>query len=256
MRSHLVILAFGTAALLGLCPCPSVSAADQADQAEKKPLVKAGPFVKIHDPSAGESQPWYVNDHCFIFGPNGPWHLFGITAHEPAKPMHEHHFAHATAETLLQQPWKKRPFALSVAMEKPWREVHLWAPHVIFHEGTYYMYYCAGDNDHSRYKIHLATSPDLKKWTRHPENPMVVDGFDARDPFVMRWGDKWILYYTATSEPSGGNHLVAYVTSDDLIRWKDRGVAFLDPSKGKWGGPCESPFVVQRGENYYLFIGP
>ena len=53
----------------------------------------------------------------------------------------------------------------------------------------------------SEYRIHLATSSDCTTWTRHPENPMVVDGYEARDPMVLRVDDRWVMYYTATSEP-------------------------------------------------------
>lgn len=242
--------------LATLCCFVAVSTVVLAEPTEQEPLVEAGPFVKIYDPSVGENEPWYINDHCFVFGPDQVWHLFGITDHEPPRPSEEDNFAHATAQTLLQQPWDKRPFALRAVTTAPWRERHLWAPHVIFHDNMYFMFYCAGDNDNARYKIHLATSPDLQKWSRHPKNPMVVDGYDARDPFLLRLDDKWVMYYTATSKPAGGNHIVAYVTSDDLITWSHRGVAFVDPSEGTWGGPTESPFVVQRDDQYYLFIGP
>jgi arabinan endo-1,5-alpha-L-arabinosidase len=221
-----------------------------------KTLVECGAFVKIYDPSAGEKEPWYINDHCFIQDTNGTWHMFGITRQEPAKPMEEIHFAHAVAKTLLQQPWRKLPSALDVATNPPWNEVHLWAPDVIFQGNVYYMFYCAGDKDHAKYKIHLATSPDLKTWTRSPKNPMVVDGHEARDPFVLRVKNKWVMYYCATSKPDKGNHVVAYVTSDDLVTWTHRGIAFTDPSVGSGGGPTESPFVVQRGDSFYLFIGP
>lgn len=219
-------------------------------------LVSSGPFVRIYDPSVGEKQPWYINDHCFIRAQDGVWHLFGITHPEPARPLSETNFAHATARRLLQQPWDPQPFALTVASEAPWREAHLWAPHVIWHSNLYYMFYCAGDEDHTRYKIHLATSPDLRAWTRSPKNPLVVDGFDARDPFILRLADQWVMYYTANSRPEGGNHIVAYVTSRDLLTWTNRGVAFTDPETGTFGGPTESPFVVPRGGAYYLFIGP
>jgi arabinan endo-1,5-alpha-L-arabinosidase len=229
--------------------------AQTPQESPEKTLVKAGDFVKIYDPSVGEKEPWYINDHCFIYG-EGKWHMFGITHQEAADPMHERFFAHATAATLLQQPWDKQPFALESAEAAPWHEIHLWAPHVILHDGTYYMFYCAGDNDHSKYKIHLATSKDLKEWTRHPKNPMVVDGFDARDPFVMRHGDEWLLYYTATSKPKEGNHVVACVRSKDLTTWTDKKVVYTDPDKGTFGGPTESPFVVRRGKSYYLFVGP
>jgi len=227
-----------------------------ADNPPPHPLATCGTFVKVYDPSIGEKSPWYINDHCFIQARDGAWHMFGITRPEPARPMEEIHLAHATAKTLRQQPWDKQPFALDVARNPPWNEVHLWAPDVVFYDGLYYMYYCAGDKDHTKYKIHLATSPDLQTWTRSPKNPMVVDGFDARDPFILRVNHQWVMYYTATSEPTRGHHVVACVTSDDLLTWTNRKIVFTDPSIGSGAGPTESPFVVQRGNAWYLFIGP
>lgn len=223
---------------------------------EKEPMIVAGEFVKIYDPSVGEDRPWYINDHCFIYGADGLWRLFGITHPDPASALQERIFAHATAKDLMQIPWDKQAPALAYAPEAPWNEEHLWAPHVIDHEGTYYMYYCAGDKDHSAYKLHLATSKDLANWTRHPNNPIVVDGFDARDPFVMKEGDQWLLYYTATTTPTGGHFVVACVTSTDLVNWGDKKVVYTDPTHGTYGGPTESPFVVRRGEKYFLFMGP
>jgi arabinan endo-1,5-alpha-L-arabinosidase len=227
-----------------------------AAKATAETLAECGAFVKIYDPSVGEKEPWYINDQCFIQGTNGLWHMFGITRQEPARPNKEILFAHATARTLLQQPWDKQPFALEVATNSPWNEIHLWAPHVVCHNHLYYMYYCAGDRDPAKYKIHLATSPDLMTWTRSPKNPMLLDGFHARDPFVFRVQDKWVMYYCATSKPEGGNHVVACMISDDLLSWTNRQIVFTDPSTGKGGGNTESPFVVQRGQAYYLFIGP
>ncbi len=232
------------------------STASSAPDPPRPSLVEAGEFVRIYDPSVGEKEKWYINDHCFIRGADGTWNLFGITHAEPSDALDEDEFAHATSKALLERPWKKQLFALTVAPEAPWTEEHLWAPHVVEHGGTYYMFYCAGDTDHAKYKIHLATSTDLKTWTRHPKNPMVVDGFDGRDPFVMRVGDEWVMYYTATSAPEGGAHVVKFATSPDLTTWKVRGTVFTDPSTGKYGGPTESPFVVKRGTKYYLFIGP
>jgi arabinan endo-1,5-alpha-L-arabinosidase len=236
------------AALL-LAACATAGAQDQT-------LVTAGAFTKIYDPSAGEPTPWYINDHTFIFGRDNMWHMVGITHADPASPEMERNLAHATARSLLQVPWDNKPFALTFAPGAPWNETHLWAPYVISSGDTYYMYYCAGDHDHGKYKIHLATSRDLVTWTRSPSNPMVVDGYDARDPFVMRLRDKWVLYYTATSAPSGGHHLVASVTSTDLVSWGDKRVVYIDPDVGTYGGSTESPFVVRRGSSYYLLVGP
>ena len=218
--------------------------------------VRSGTFVRIYDPSVGESNRWYMNDHCFVLGHDALWHMFGITHQEPADPLNEVHLAHATATNLLQRPWKKEPFALTVARQPPWNETVLWAPEVIQYKNLYYMYYCAGGADHTKYQIHLATSPDLWTWARSRRNPMVVDGYDARDPFVLCVSNKWVMYYTATSRPEGGNHIVAFVTSDNLLNWTNRGTAFTDPSASTFGGDTESPFVVKRGAWYYLFIGP
>lgn len=213
-----------------------------------------GDFFRIYDQSIGENKRWYINDHCFVKATDGKWHMFGITHEEPANPREEKNFAHAIADSLTQINWVKQPFALTAAEKAPWAEHHLWAPHVVFHEGYWYIYYCAGGEKSTEYKIHLATSKDLVNWTRHPENQMVTDGYDARDPFVLRLKDKWVMYFTATRPLSGGNHVVMAVTSEDLIHWTKKQVVFTHPKTGTSGGPTESPFVVVNKGKYYLFV--
>ena len=217
----------------------------------QKDLVDAGEFKPIF----AAKEPWCVNDHTFVQGPDKTWHLFGITHPKPLDFFKDpgHRLCHATAQKLLQSPWQAQPPAVTRNWEK-YHEYLLWAPYVIHHNGTYYMFVCVGDKDTHRYRIHLLTSHDLKSWTRSPDNPMVVDGFDARDPFVMRVGNQWVLYYTATTTPECGNHIVASVTSKDLTHWSNRKVVFIHPRAGSFGGPTESPFVVRRGDNYYLFV--
>ena len=218
----------------------------------QKDLVSAGEFKMIF----AAREPWCVNDHTFVQGPDKTWHLFGITHPKPLSWEKDpgHQLAHATAKTLLQAPWDAQPFAVKRDWEK-YHEYLLWAPYVIHHNDLFYMFVCVGDRDsHSRYRINLLTSPDLKSWTRSPDNPMVADGFDARDPFDLRVGDEWVLYYTATTTPECGNHVVACVTSKDLTHWSNRKVVFIHPRAGSFGGPTESPFVVRRGNNYYLFV--
>lgn len=225
-----------------------------AEKAPAKPLLEAGKFFEIFDPQAGEKEPWCINDHTFIRGRDGTWHVFGIThilpvnfARDPGRNL-----LHATAKTLTQRGWHKEKFAVTADWEK-YGEWLFWAPHVIEHNGTYYMFVCAGNNRGHNYKIHLLTSKDLWAWERSPANPLLTDGFDGRDPNVLREHDQWILYYTATSKPEGGNHIVACVTSQDLLHWGGRKVVFTHEREGTFGGPTESPFVVRRGGSYYLF---
>jgi beta-fructofuranosidase len=215
--------------------------------------VHAGRFERIYDPSIGEREPWYVNDHTFVRDPAGTWHLIGITHAEPAAPHEEVHLAHATAPA-LHGPWTKQPFALTA--DPSLGEAVLWAPHVIHHDDRFWMFVCGGGPSMDAYRIQLAVSEDCTTWTRHPENPMLVDGYEARDPMVLRVGERWVMYYTATSTPAGGHFIVAAVTSDDLVHWGDRREVYRDPCRGTFGGGTESPFVVERDGRYHLFIGP
>lgn len=246
----------GTALAALLAPVPAAQAVDGevtiTPYEERTEVVEAGEFRKIYDPSVGETGPWYYNDHTLVRDrETGTWHVYAITHAEPANPLDERSFGHATAPTVLG-PWEKQPPALTY--DPAAGEHHIWAPYVLFHGGTYYMFYAGGTPDHTRYRMHLATSTDLVHWERSPANPLFEDGFDARDPMVLRVGDQWVMYYTANSSPAGGNHIVAYRTSKDLLNWSERKVAFRHPAVGTFGGPTESPFVVRRGGSYYLFV--
>ncbi|HEY0638023.1 MAG TPA: FG-GAP-like repeat-containing protein [Pseudonocardiaceae bacterium] len=216
------------------------------------PTVSAGASFRVYDPSVGEPQRWYYNDHTMIRDlRTGLWHVFAITHPEPANPLNEKNFGHATAPSPTG-PWTKRPFALTADPARG--ESHIWAPHVVHDNGVYHMFYAAGTPDHAAYRMHLATSTDLFTWTRSPANPLFTDGFDARDPMVVKIGTQWVMYYTANRTPQGGNHQVAFRVSPDLVRWGPKQVAFEHPASGTFGGPTESPFVMFRGGWWYLFI--
>ncbi|WP_212754308.1 DUF2961 domain-containing protein [Nakamurella aerolata] len=222
------------------------------DWSKTEEVVQAGARQRIYDPSVGENEPWYINDHTFVQGPDGKWNMFGITHAEPADPLNESFFAHATADTLTQKQYSKQ--APVIQADPALGEKHVWAPYVLKDGDTYYMFYAAGlDDNHSTHQLRLATSKDLKTWTKRKE-PLFVDGFDARDPMVMRIGNQWVMYYTANSTPEGGNHQVAYRTSTDLVNWGPKQVAFNHPVTGTFGGPTESPFVVAKDGWYYLFV--
>jgi beta-fructofuranosidase len=212
------------------------------------PAFSVGEFKLIYDPAVGASEPWCLNDHTFVKGPDRQWHMFAITHVKPFEFFKDpgRNLAHATAKSLLQSPWRKEPFALTVDPER-YDEHFFWAPHVVKVGRTYHMFVCAGAREGHEYRIHHLTSRDLWKWERDPANPVLVDGFDARDPMLLRDGDQWILYYTANRERTGGNHIVAAVTSRDLRTWSARKVVFTHPRTGTFAGPTESPFVVRRG---------
>ena len=215
--------------------------------------VSAGDYERVYDPSIGESEPWYINDHTFVRDRNGVWHLIGITHAEPMAAHDEKHLAHATAPA-LHGPWTKRPFALSADLDAG--ETHLWAPHVVVHDDRYWMFYCGGGARRDRVPHPtrgvgrlLDVDPARGQPTRRRRLPRA-------DPMVLRVGDRWVLYYTATTAPSGGQFVVKAVESDDLLTWAAPRIVYTDARVGTFGGTTESPFVVARDGRYYLFIGP
>lgn len=207
---------------------------------------------RLLDASPSADEPWYINDHTLIRDREGRWHVFGIWHPEPADPAHERLFLHASTADLEGAPWTIHDPVIPARTEIG--EEHVWAPHVIEHEGRYRMFYCGGRADHTDYRIELATSDDLFTWELHPGGSLVTDGFDARDPMVLRDGDRWLLYCTRTSTPQGGFHEVSVRTSEDLVTWSDPLVAYRSTQSGTVGGPTESPFVVPVGEGWLLFV--
>jgi arabinan endo-1,5-alpha-L-arabinosidase len=232
-------------------PAPDVSAADPpapdapaVDPPAVGPPVRLvpGPKRRLLDASPGPGAPWYINDHTLVRDAHGTWHAFGIWHPEPAAPLDETFFLHATTRSLEDPVWSIHDPVLHARTDIG--ETHVWAPHVIRHDGRYWMFYCGGTADHTRYRIELATSSDLFTWEHHPGGPLCEDGFDARDPMVLRDGDRWLMYCTRTARPEGGFHEVSVRESADLITWSEPSVAYRSTQQGTVGGPTESPFVV------------
>lgn len=207
---------------------------------------------RLLDASPSAQEPWYINDHTLIRAADGRWHVFGIWHPEPADPLHEDLFLHASADDLDGATWTIHDPVLHA--RKDIGETHVWAPHVIAHDGRYWMFYAGGTEDHTRYRMELATSEDLFTWEHHPGGTLFEDGFDARDPMVIHDGERWLMYYTRTSAPEGGFHQVAVRTSDDLVAWSEPEVAYQSTVEGTYGGPTESPFVVRAGQGWVLFV--
>jgi arabinan endo-1,5-alpha-L-arabinosidase len=223
------------------------------------------PFLPVNDPpfsfeeyyeqpSFTHGPDWHINDHCFIQSDEGVWHMYGIMYPDPGSDdsSYVNYFGHASANQMMQVSWTEEspPFYESLSPGDV-----LWAPHIVYNEGVYYMFYCGGGELNS-YKICLRTSADLVTWS--DKQILFQDGYQARDPMVLYIQEigKWVMYYCATEYSEGGNHIVACRTSSDLYNWSERQVVYRDLHTGTDYGPTESPFVVRRSDYYYLFIGP
>ena len=180
----------------------------------------------------------YVNDHCIVKG-QGKYHLYGITS-KTSNPYDERYFVHGVGDT-LDEPLREVGVSIN-------RGTLAWSPCVIEKDTYFYMFY--GPSPTS-----MAVSPDMYEWfgsnIKIENEPLMAM---HRDHFVMRLGEKYYMYVTGVKDRKGS---IAVASSDDLINWQFEGYALTsgDAAPYKHGcGGMESPYVVKRGEWYYLFV--
>lgn len=111
-----------------------------------------------------------------------------------------------------------------------WESGGLYKPCLIEHGGTYYLFYNAKNREKRwREQTGVATSTDLKTWTRHPGNPIVRNGgpgtWDERfasDPCVMLDNGKWLLFYFGLDAQGKARDLLAMGDSPFQMTKTDR----------------------------------
>jgi arabinan endo-1,5-alpha-L-arabinosidase len=130
-----------------------------------------------------------------------------------------------------------------------------WAPDVSFFAGRWHVYYAISTFGAKRSAIGVATNPTL----------------DPRDP-SYRWTDRGVV--VESSDTTDYNAIDPNVVIDDGHPWLTWGsfwsgikLAAIDPASGKLDGAMqhiasrlvptwgiEAPFIVRRGEYFYLFV--
>lgn len=128
----------------------------------------------------------------------------------------------------------------------------LQAPHVVLLGDIYHMFY--GD----WVRICLATGRDGRTFARfrneRGQPALFAEGPDdnARDPMLLREGDRYYCYYTAHPGKRGA---VYCRTSADLRTWSDARIVAAGGRSGDGPYSAECPHVVRLPDNgrYYLF---
>jgi len=208
----------------------------------------------------------YVKDFTIVRDVSGLWHIFSITGpfyagHDWVPMGHERAFSHGTSMDLRN--WQYHRPVLSISDSKHpdgngFFENHgIWAPHVIYHEGLYYMFYTS-TNDKVSQSISLATSKDLFNWAKYDKNPVLTlenespfywvrDAWaDCRDPMVLSDNGKFYLYATAHIAEGTERGAVVVAESNDLHSWHNAKVAI------RGSGPMESPQVWKEKGSYFM----
>ena len=102
------------------------------------------------------------------------------------------------------QRWQLDPFCLQANDGAAWEQGGLYKSCLVSHLGRYYMFYNAKNRDEWPWleQIGLAVSDDLVSWKRYPESPVLPVGGSgawdecfASDPYVLRAGDNWVMFY-------------------------------------------------------------
>ncbi|MEU0236194.1 arabinan endo-1,5-alpha-L-arabinosidase [Nocardiopsis sp. NPDC006198] len=186
--------------------------------------------VRVHDPS-------------FVKRPGGGY-LVAHTAHGVGLKTSTDRTAFSNAGVVFPSgaPWTT-PYTGG--------DRNLWAPHLSYANGRYYLYYSASTFGSNRSAIFLATSTSGNSGTWNNEGLVVEsftsDDFNAIDPHLQvdaqgRW---WMAFGSFWSG-------LKMVRIDPATGKRHDGTLYSIAGRG--GGAIEAPTIFYRGGRYYLFV--
>lgn len=166
------------------------------------------------------------------------------------------------ATSLDGKTWRRKSDKPVLVPEKPWEEVAVMCPHVLWDEaaGQYRMWYSGGEQNEPN-AIGYATSPDGLVWTKYPDNPIF------RPDANLAWEKHKVTACQVVQQ--GGWHLMFYIGFRDeqhaqigLARSRD-GVTgwqrhpsnpIIAPTHGQWDGDaCYKPYAILDRARWLLW---
>ena len=141
-------------------------------------------------------------------------------------------------------------------------------PCIWYEKGTYYLFYF-GTTERGYEKgtktLNLATSPDLHRWTRYAENPVIAPAGNGwrREaiwhPHIVKDGSAYYLFFNASGIVRGVNEeFIGYATSHDLFHWAVDDVhsplVVGSGQPGSWDSTTRAgdPSVYRVGDLWYM----
>ncbi|MDR3718520.1 MAG: hypothetical protein P4K98_06935 [Bryobacteraceae bacterium] len=157
--------------------------------------------------------------------------------------------------------WELDPPCLRPEDGAEWERGGLYKPCLVEENGVFHLFYnakTAGQPWHEQTGV--ASSRDLRTWTRHDANPILRNGpagspdeWFASDPCVLRHGDEWAIFYFGLDAKGVARDLVA-LSSDLRKTEKCDGalvdVGTLDAVDGRY---AHKPSMICRNGVLYHF---
>ena len=140
------------------------------------------------------------------------------------------------------------------AQPPAWAKSNFWAPEIAEDKGKFFIYYTARETKSNRLAVAVATAHHpAGPWTDH--GAMIAQEAGSIDgvPFTDAKGVRWLIW----KEDGNSKKLPTPLW---IQRLRDDGIAFVGEKKEilrndvPWeGAVAEGPFVLRRGDYYYLF---
>jgi beta-fructofuranosidase len=176
---------------------------------------------------------------------------------------------HAVSKDLRH--WRVLPDALSAGSPGAWDDRAVWTGCVVQARGRWHMVYTgvSVEGDVVVQRGGLATSENLIRWHKHPNNPLIEADpryYEQRgEGAVVRermWRDPWVFRHPWTGEyhalitaraiegPADGRGVIGHARSSDLVRWEP-----LPPlTEPGYFYALEVPQLVALWDRYYLLF--
>jgi arabinan endo-1,5-alpha-L-arabinosidase len=202
-----------------------------------RPAAPAGPTFK--NPVFAHDFP----DPSIVRAPDGSFYAYSTQS------LYE--------EKLLNTPILRSPDLVNWQLvgdafpERPrWVIDDMWAPHIMLHEGTYFLYFAARRYGTGRMAIGVATSSSPTGPFKEKGAPIVTgQRFYAIDPMAYAASDgRRYLYWGSDGSPIYGQELAR----DGLSVVGPRHDLLLPSDKVEYESLIEGAWMLRHGQTYYL----